>query len=386
MPGVSPKLGYASNPMADDVVLVTGCPSLLARSVCSEILRQDRRASVRALVKSSHMAEAALWRGELGDDRPARVALVEGDPSSIDLGLSGLEFRALAAEVTRIHHCAQVTHWGVDRRTAERMNLGAAEEALEFASYCKGLERLVFHSMAGVSGNRTGIVREEELKAGQSFRNVVEETKARAEKVMRTAMNRLPITVVRPTTTVGDSATGEVDRFDGPYLLILLLVAAPPDWALPLPGRGDEPLNLVPVDWVARASVALGRLPQALGCTLHLADSRPVSVRTVFELVARAGGRPEPRGSIPTRLAKALLRTPGLDRFATSPRALLDAVTSAVTYDTRVARELLASVDVGPCPPFASYVERIVDYVAQRSRQYASWRRRATVEPQGPLA
>jgi thioester reductase-like protein len=230
------------------------------------------------------------------------------------------------------------------------------------------LESLVFHSTALVSGDRVGVVREEELNEGQSFRGVIEETYARAEKLMRAAMDRLPIVVVRPTTVVGDSRTGEVDRLDGPYLLILLMVTSPSDIAIPLPSRGDALLNLVPVDWVARAAVALGREVRARGRTFHLADPNALTVKGVFDLVARALGRSAPRGSIPTGLAKAVLRAPGLERIANSPRAFLETLTTAVTYDARGARELLPALGVGDCPEFASYVERLVDYVRERNR------------------
>jgi nucleoside-diphosphate-sugar epimerase len=193
---------------------------------------------------------------------------------------------------------------------------------------------------------------------------------------MRGAMGRVPIVVLRPSEVVGDSQTGEVDRFDGVYLLILLIVASPPDFALPLPGRGDAPLNIVPIDFVARASLAIGQDPRAVGRTFHIVDPAPLVVRKVFELVAKAGGRRVPRGFIPANLTKALLRTPGLERFAKSPRALLDTLGTSVSYDSTNADELLAGTDIR-CPPFDSYVDRLVDYVQLRLRE-----RRARSEEQ----
>src|SRR6201999_2261702 len=136
---------------------------------------------------------------------------------------------------------------------------------------------LVHHSTAHVSGDRTGVVVEDDLQKGQRFRNVVEETKARAEKKMRAPMNRLPIAVVRPSIVVGDSQTGEIDRFDGPYLLILLIVTSPAEIALPLPSRGDAPLNLVPADYVARAARAIGLDSRAPGRTFHIVDPAPLT-------------------------------------------------------------------------------------------------------------
>jgi nucleoside-diphosphate-sugar epimerase len=233
---------------------------------------------------------------------------------------------------------------------------------------CAGLQCLVFHSTAHVSGDREGRVLEDDLKAGQSFRNIVEETKARSEKLVRAAMKRLPIAVVRPSIVVGDSMTGEVDRFDGPYLLILLIVTSPPDFALPLPGRGDAFLNVVPIDYVVKAAHAIGRSERAVGRTFHLVDPSPLPARRVFELVARAGGRRMPRGFIPANLTKALLRTPGLERFAKSPRALLETLGTDVTYDHVNADEVLRETSIR-CPPFESYVERLVEYVQLRLRE-----------------
>jgi thioester reductase-like protein len=355
--------------VTDDIVLLTGFPSLLARAIAADILRSDPRATLFLVVRSKALDEAREQVGELPVEQQKRVRFFEGEASAIDLGLSGAEFKSLTQEVTRIHHCAQVTYLGADRKTAERVNVGGAREVLEFAEGCRHLDCLVHHSTAHVAGDRRGLVLEEELKVGQTFRSVVEETKARAEKLMRGAMDRLPIAVVRPSTVVGNSLTGEVDRFDGPYLLFLLVVTSPPDLALPLPGRGDEPLNVVPIDWVARAAVAMGRDRRARGRTFHLVDPNPLTVRRVFELAARAGGRRGPLGSIPANLAKAVLRVPGLDRFAKSPRAFVETLTTPVTYDATNANERLASSGVEPCPALESYVDKLVDYVQERIRQ-----------------
>jgi thioester reductase-like protein len=352
-----------------EVVLLTGLPSLLARSVCFEILRSDPRSRVEAVVRPKFVEDVRAMLDVLPAEQRRRVHIVEGDAAAIDHGLAGTEFKALARQLTHIHHCAQVTYLGVDPKTAEQVNVGGAREAIELASCCDNLRCLVFHSTAHVSGDRRGIVTEDELQAGQTFRSVVEETKARAEKVIRSAMARLPIAVVRPSTIVGDSSTGEVDRLDGPYLLVLLVVTSPPDLPLPLPGRGGEPLNLVPIDWVARAAVALGRAPRSHGRTFHLVDPRPLTARRVFELVARSGGRRGSRGSIPANLAKALLRTPGLDRIAKSPRAFLETLTTPVTYDARNADDLLPALGVPACPPLESYFDKLVEYVQERVRQ-----------------
>lgn len=370
-----PRAGY------DEVVLLTGYPSFVARAVCAELVR-SKKTLVHAVVRAKFAAEARALLDELSADERARVNVLEGDAAAIDLGLSAAEFREVTGDVDRIHHAAHVSYLGVDRATAEHTNVGGAREILEIASQCHELKCLVFHSTAHVSGDRTGVVYEDDLKKGQSFRNPVEETRARAEKLARGAMSRLPIAVVRPSIVIGDSQTGEVDRFDGPYLLIVLIVTSPGDFALPLLGRGDAPLNLVPIDYVARASCAIGRDPRAVGKTFHLIDPQAESARRVFEVVARAGGRRMARGSIPANLAKALLRTPGLERFAQSPRAFLDALVTPVSYDARNTESILASTDVR-CPPFESYVEKVVEFVQLRVRERRA--KKAALEIDDPL-
>jgi thioester reductase-like protein len=359
-------------PGFEEVVLLTGFPSFHARRLLEELVRPDRgdRGStfVHAVVQAKSMARAKDALDALPQEQRARVNLIEGDAASMDLGLSGAEVRALAGQVDRIHHAAQISYLGADRKTAEHVNIDAVREVLEFARLCTSLKCLVAHSTAQVAGNREGTVLEAELKNGQSFRNVVEETRARGERMLRASMDRVPIAILRPAIVVGDSTTGEIDRFDGPYLLVVLILTAPPDFALPLPGRGDAPLPLVPVDYVARAAHAIGRDARAPGRTFHLVDPSPLPARRVFELVAQAGGRRSPRGFIPANVTKALLRTPGLERFAKSPRGLLHTLGTNVSFDARNTTELLRGTDIR-CPPLESYIGRLVQYVQLRLRE-----------------
>jgi thioester reductase-like protein len=359
-------------PGCEEVVLLTGFPSFQARRLLEELVRPDRgdRGSsfVHAVVQAKFLDRARDDLEALPLEQRARVNLIEGDAAAMDLGLSGRELRALSSEVDRIHHAAHVSYLGVDRKTAEHVNVNGVREVLEFARMCPRLKCLVAHSTAHVAGDRAGRVLEAELKAGQAFRNVVEETRARGERMLHAAMDRLPIAVLRPAIVVGDSTTGEIDRFDGPYLLFALILNAPPDLAIPIPGQADAPLPLVPVDFVARAACHIGRDPRAPGRTFHLVDPTPLAARRVFELVARAGGRKSPRGFIPSNFARAVLSAPGLERFATSPRGLLETLGTDVSFDAANTNELLRDTDIR-CPPLESYIGRLVEYVQLRLRE-----------------
>ncbi|MBX3226782.1 MAG: SDR family oxidoreductase [Labilithrix sp.] len=363
-------------------VLVTGFPSFVARKMVEELVREPD-VVVHAIVRTKSLEEARAALDVLPLAERRRVDVIEGDAAAIDLGLSGAEMRELLPKIDVIHHLAQVSYMGAEAELATHVNVGGAREILEIAALCPKLSCLVYHSTAQVSGDRTGLVLEDDLDKGQVFKNPVEETMARGERIVRSKMGKVPIAIVRPTIVVGDSKTGEVDRFDGPYFLILLLVTSPPDIPLPLPGRGDAPLNLVPVDYYVRAARAIGRDPRAPGRTFHVGDPAPITARRVFDLVAAAGGRRSTRGFIPANITKALLRTPGLDRVAKSPRAFLDALATPVTYSFAHTTELLAGTDIR-CPPFESYVEGLVEYVQQRLREKRA-RDRSSGEIEDPL-
>lgn len=348
--------------------LITGFPSsFLAVRVLRKVLATERRA-VTCVVQEKFRAQAETIVAGLDAEARGRVSLLEGDVTAMDLGLSGAELRALTAELEVIHHCAAVTWLGADRKLAERVNVGGTREVVEVAEAAEGRARVVHWSTALVSGARRGYVLEDELDASAGFRNVIEETRYRAEAMLQSARKRVPVTVLRPAVVVGDSQTGEIDRLEGPYLLILLMLNAPADLRIPLPGRGDVPLHLVPIDWVVEVGCTIARDPRSAGRTFHLVDPHPLTAQGVFERIAREVGRPMPRGSVPARLASALMRAPGLGRLAHVPRAFLEQLATEVVYDARNTMELLGE-SAPPCPPFERYVGAMVEAVRRREAE-----------------
>lgn len=354
-----------------ETTLVTGFPSFAARRMTRKILESDPGARLYLLARSKFRIAAEEFLEGLAElSARDRVVVLEGDVCDMDLGLAGGEYRAIADEVTSIHHYATVYYLGAPVEQTQRVNVDGTRAMLDLAAECTRLRRFTYLSTAQVSGSRSGVVLEEELDEGQRFRNAFEETKFRAERLVQEASRRLPITILRPAQIVGDSQTGEIDRFDGPYYLIVLIATAPVDVHLPLPGRGSAPLNLVPIDFVIDAAWALSRDPRAVGRTFHLTDPAPLSSRTVYELVARHAERKPPRGIIPTALARAVLRTPGLERLARAPLAFLESFNQMTVYNCRNTLALLDGSGVR-CPPFDSYVDCLVRYVREvhESRQ-----------------
>lgn len=345
------------------VTLVTGFPSrYLAVRVVEKLLADDPALEVRCVVPPEEITRAASVIEKLPERDRARLRLYEGRVPSMDMGLSGAEYRELAKEVRVVHHCGGVARVSIAKRLAEQENVAGMREVLELAEAASHLERVVHWSSATVSGARRGYVLEEELSDRDGFHNELERTQLAAERLLRRAGDRVPSIVLRPTTVVGDSATGEIDTFEGPYLLVLLMLGSEGELQLPMPGRGDAPLNVVPIDYVVAAGMRIAQHPKALGRIFHIVDPDPLTARRVIELIADATGRPVPRAFVPGQVATTLLKTPGLSEFSHVPRAFLDQLRTEVVYDDRNARELLSGSGIR-CPGFEDYVDVMVRYV-----------------------
>lgn len=345
---------------AGGLVFVTGYPGFIGRRLVRRMAELRGPGLRLALLVRPERAEQA--RQALPALGAGQAEVLEGDVTRMHFGLSGGDYKRLARETTEIWHLAAIDDLSAEARLIRAVNVEGTRTVLELARAAPGLARLHHFSSAVVSGNREGVILEDELEMGQSFGNPYEESKYHAERLVREAQPSLPATVYRPGIVVGDSRTGEIDRFQGPYELAILLVSSPLAVPLPLPRNGIAPLNAVPVDFVAEAALSIGANPAAAGRTVHLVDPAPLSVRRVYELIARRAGKSLPPVSIPHRAVEAVLSLPLLEKLARSQRAAIQLVNRIAVYNPRNMLELLAGTGI-LCPPITSYLDRLIEYV-----------------------
>ena len=348
-------------------ILLTGFPSFVSRRLLQTILEREAASRVRLLVRPDYVDEADRRLDEMGADRN-RVSLVAGDVVAMDLGLSGTEYLDLIEHCTDIYHVASIWFLGVDRETIHQVNVQGARNIIDAAYEMKGLRRLNHFSTAFVAGDRTGVIMEEELDEGQRFRNAYEETKFEAEVAMRDAMRHIPVSVYRPSIVVGDSRTGEIEKMAGPYYLMNAIVLMPPNVPILMPGKGDKPLNMVPIDFVCDAMHTISLSEDTAGKTFHLADLNPLSARRVFELVAEIAGRPAPVGRFPYKLTKFVMTFPYLEKLTRSPRQFMDDFNQLTIYNSINTVEALEGHDA--CPPFPDYVQNLVRYIKTTEQSF----------------
>jgi nucleoside-diphosphate-sugar epimerase len=350
-------------------ILLTGFPAFTAKRMLQRILAEPG-AHVIVLVQERFIGDLEAFSNTLSESARKRVEALTGDVAAVDLGLSGDEVRRIFDEVTEIYHMAAIYHLGVPREQAFRVNVEGTRNVLELAGSMHALSRIHHFSTAFVSGRREGVISEEDLSDRYGFHNHFEETRFRAEVLVQRAMREIPITVYRPSIIVGDSQTGEIDKFAGPYYFMIAIVSAPIEIPLPLPGPGDAPLNLVPIDYVIEAAYAIGRDPRSVGRTFHLVDRHPLPGRRICELVAERAGKPPPRGVIPggrllwDAVSGLITMVPSLERFLSTPRQAFDQFHHHALYDAAGAAELLEGTDI-VCPPFETYVDRVVRFIQE---------------------
>ena len=345
--------------------LITGFPAFTARRMIAKLLAADPTTKLYVLARDKFATDAARLLASLPNR--GRSEVLVGDICDMDLGLSSVEYRALSRELTWIHHLAGIYFMGVDDDTARRVNVTGTRTVLDLARDANRLERVVHWSTTMVSGDRKGTFYEEDLEAGQKFHNGYERTKYDAERLARSAMRHLPVTILRPSIIVGDSRTGEIDKFDGPYYLMVLIATNASGLRLPILGRGEAPLHLVPIDYVIEAAWHVARSDGSAGKTFHIVDPSPLTAREVFEGVAEHAQTEKPRGHIPRPLARAVLRTPGLARLGKGPLAFVDVLDHAVHYDQTNTAQALAGSTIR-CPSLAEYLPVLVRYVLDVTR------------------
>ncbi|MCW2982638.1 MAG: family oxidoreductase [Conexibacter sp.] len=335
--------------------LLTGFPGFLAGRLVPRLLADDEEARIVALVEPRMVARAR----ELAPDG---VDVQPGDITDPRLGLDERTYARLAAEVVKVFHLAAVYDLAVGAELAERVNVQGTQHVIDFCRRAPRLERHHYISTAYVAGQRSGLVLEDDLAEGQTFKNFYESTKFAAEVLVRASMDAIPTTIYRPAIVVGDSQTGETQKFDGPYYLLRSMSS--PMGALLQVGRGDASFNVVPVDFVVSAIAAGSRDPDAVGHTLHLVDPEPVSSAELARLLALEYKGREPKLPLPPGVVdRSLKYGPIRKLFGGTPRQSIVYLNHPVTFDTAQAGEVLGRNGLR-CPRFAEYVGAMVRFYA----------------------
>ncbi|MBL8180059.1 MAG: SDR family oxidoreductase [Blastocatellia bacterium] len=346
-------------------IFVTGFPGFIASRLVERLASTETQFF---LLVQPHFVERAMDEiesiSEVTDTPLENYVIVEGDITQPRLGIEPDDFETIRYETTDIFHLAAAYDLAVAKDVAFSVNLEGTKNVNEFARTVTDLKRYNYISTCYVAGKREGTILETELEHDAGFRNYYEETKYLAEMEVERLKKELAITIHRPSVVVGDSKTGETAKYDGIYYLIKYLMKAPSVLRLLNVGNEKVRLNLVPVDFVVEAIVALSRDAKAVGKTVAIADPSPLTTEELFDVIAEdlTGRRSEFHP--PVKLANWFLNTPISPPITGLPHSGVPYFFLSQLYDTSVANELLNKHGI-VCPRFPDYVGHLLDFVEE---------------------
>jgi NAD(P)-dependent dehydrogenase (short-subunit alcohol dehydrogenase family) len=352
---------------------VTGATGFIGRHLVEHLL--DREGTVYVLVRegSKGRLEELRSRWGVGSDR---VVGIVGDLSQRRLGVSDEDVERLRGDVDHLFHLAAIYDMTADAASQNVANVEGTRHMVEFAEAIEA-GRVHMVSSIAAAGLYKGVWREDMFEEAEDLDNhPYFRTKHDSEGIVRTELDR-PWRVYRPGIVVGDSETGEMDKIDGPYYffkLIRRLRGTIPEW-VPMLGVEGREINLVPVDFVARAMDHIAHLDGLDGRAFHLTDPNPKTAGEVIDIFARAAHAPQSSVRVPTpavELIAPLLKTaaslpPGdvvadwLLRDFGIPRSVLTYVNYPTKFDSRGAQAALAGTDIR-VPPLEAYADKLWDY------------------------
>jgi thioester reductase-like protein len=344
-------------------VFLTGFPGFLGSALVERLLDREDDATVTCLIQSRYRETAERRREDLLDDHDGdgTVDLVEGDLVETDLGL-GDAYEDLRGEVDEVYHLAAIYDLTMDREPGKAVNIEGTRNVVEFAAGVADLDRLHYVSTVVVSGRYEGEFTESMLVEGQKFANYYETTKYAAEVAVQERTDEVPTTIYRPGVAVGDSETGETQKYDGPYAFLDVLTDQGDTAVVPAPrGAGDSEFNLVPRDYVVDAIAYLSGIEESEGTVYHLADPDPPTTVELVKAFGEALGKertvvvPYPKGIVEGLLSSL---APESDLLTSGS---LHYQTWSARFDCSNALADLEGSGVEP-PRLEEYVDSLVEF------------------------
>jgi nucleoside-diphosphate-sugar epimerase len=257
------------------------------------------------------------------------------------------------------------------------VNLRGTLEVIKLAAAARdrhGLRRFSHVSTVAVAGQRSNeVVREDEaIQWDRSDYDPYARTKKFCEHMIRELLPDTPRTIFRPSIVLGDSRHAETTQFDMVRAFVFLA-------GLPvLPFRADDKVDIVPVNYVADAVVALHQKPRPDHEIYHLSSgTQSQTYRDLTAALNRARGKRSPifLPSLETPFTATVNwlsnRAGALGRGASLMKVFLPYLVWNTVFDNR---RVVGELGVAPAP-FSEYSYPLLKFSTENhfTYRYQQW-------------
>lgn len=356
-------------------MLLTGATGFVGGELLPRLLAARPDAHVVCLMRArkgsveERRRQVLEWAGVSPEDSE-RVVAVEGSLVDDDLGL-GEGREKLAQDVDEIFHSAASTRFDLPLEDAREVNCRGLARLLAFAreAHERGGLRRLHHVSTAYAEGRAGRADDD----GGRFRNHYEQSKWEGEQLLHDS--ELPTTCYRPSIIVGDSQTGRTRHFRVLY--------DPIKWVYlggikALPCRPEVRLDVVPVDYVCDALMAIAAREDSVGQTYRLTagERASISIEEFAKLTVLHGNEWQAEVGEELTPMPALISPEQLEHATGDERKGLEAVFAAADqvakdhlpymleeqlFPSPETDAALAGTDIF-CPPLREYMRTVVRY------------------------
>ncbi|WP_231878971.1 non-ribosomal peptide synthetase [Collimonas arenae] len=280
-------------------VFLTGASGFVGSHLLAALLR-NTAASVICHVRADN-AQAARVRlqrtlaerqlGSIWDD--SRIEVMAGDLGAPQLGLSADAAQTIRDDCDAIYHCAAQVDFLHPYASLKAANVDSVVTLLDWSAQGRPKNMHYISTLAVIDpGTSCGLVTERSpLASWNGLLDGYSQSKWVGDALAREAQARgLPVTIYRLGAVTGDHTHAICNAVDLIWRVAHLYaeLEAIPDM--------DLPLNLTPVDDVARAILGLAGQRAAQGQVYHLMGQAPLRVRDIPPVFERLGLTLEPLG------------------------------------------------------------------------------------------
>lgn len=259
-----------------NIIFLTGSTGFVGTQIAKKIILETDD-QIITIVRAESQENAILrlkrtfWEtNEVKDQIGKRIIVLNGDLSAPQMNLPDSEYEFVVKNTTHIIHSAANVTPNLPLEELQKINVTGTANVIELAKKINadhGLKKLSHISTAFVSGQREGIIGEDDLTDKYGFSSVYEKTKYQSELLINEAKSSLPVSIFRLGLVVGDSKTGEIKTFNTVYYLLKLYLTGHLKTA---PVSPSLKVFMVPVDYVADMVVKLTSDDQANGLNFHV--------------------------------------------------------------------------------------------------------------------